>query len=168
MSTGIPGYIRGSIITPGPGATVEFVNRVGVMPKVFTILGQPHTVESVPPGEAMFNGAPPNAAGATDVDEQRVRIRAVGKGGLSVAQATDTFMHEFLHCLIYTAGLRHLMGWDRDAEEKTVSCIAPQLLAALRENPEVLMYLTGAYEPMAAEGDMQAKDEHTVVEHSHG
>lgn len=157
----------GPIFVPGPGTQVEFIARPGVMPKTFTVLGQPHTVEEVPVGESMFNGAPVSCVGATDVNEQRVRIRVVGKGGLSVAQAADTFFHEFLHSVVYTAGLRApLFDHDHAQEERMISVLAPQLLAALRENPEVLMYLTGAYEPLyQVTGEvMPAKTSDTVVE----
>lgn len=57
----------------------------------------------------------------------------------SHAYKADTLLHELIHMAFRTSGFA---GLDYDAEEAIVMAITPQLLHCLRENLEVLDYLT--------------------------
>jgi hypothetical protein len=52
----------------------------------------------------------------------------------------DTLLHELLHVCCNTAGLAD--EWGPDREEQTVRRLTPHLLAAIRDNPKLLAYLT--------------------------
>lgn len=51
-----------------------------------------------------------------------------------------TVLHEVLHAIAFTAG----MGLEHDAEEALVRSWEPWLLAVLRDNPELVSFLTEA------------------------
>lgn len=82
--------------------------------------------------------------GVTMSSEGRIAIRLHHETGLaSESTLRETLMHEIMHAAFHTSGLTHViddMGDDR--EEKVIAPLAGPILAVLRENPEVLAYLT--------------------------
>lgn len=48
----------------------------------------------------------------------------------------ETFVHEVLHGLCADAGIRAVMSWDREDEERVVTVLAPRLASFLRDNPD--------------------------------
>ena len=52
------------------------------------------------------------------------------------SQVRETLLHELLHACSQEAGM------DETQEEQTVNAQAPRLLAALRDNPDLVAWLT--------------------------
>lgn len=52
------------------------------------------------------------------------------------SQKADTLLHELIHALLATVKL------DEDTEEQICLALAPGLLALLRDNPNLVTYLT--------------------------
>ena len=56
----------------------------------------------------------------------------------------ETMLHEVLHAVLFNTGLSDRMT-DK-AEEHLVRALSPALFALLRENPDLVRYLTGSDE----------------------
>jgi hypothetical protein len=56
----------------------------------------------------------------------------------STVVARDTLLHEVLHAVIANTSL----GLGRKAEERLIRTLSPQLLAVLRDNPQLVLFLT--------------------------
>jgi hypothetical protein len=56
----------------------------------------------------------------------------------------ETLLHEVLHAILFNTGLSDRMT-DK-AEEHLVRALSPALFALLRDNPNLVQYLTGGYE----------------------
>jgi len=80
-----------------------------------------------------------NVDGMTSFDQGRILI----KGALTEDPTRDTLLHEILHALIdQTSVKRQLKDMDKDLEEDFVWALTPRLLGLLRDNPELVEYLT--------------------------
>lgn len=77
----------------------------------------------------------PGKFGETRIREAEILIWT----GCPLGQQQDTLVHELLHACL--SNVPH--GLDDDGEESIVSALAPWLLAALRDNPALVAYLTG-------------------------
>lgn len=79
-----------------------------------------------------------DAVGLTGPETQRILLDP--KLGPDVER--ETVLHECLHGVFFQAGLR-LEPWHRDkVEEKIIWSIAPRILSLLKDNGELLEYLT--------------------------
>lgn len=58
----------------------------------------------------------------------------------STVSARDTLMHEALHAVIFTSSARHILGFDDD--EPLVRVLTPWLLGLIRDNPDLVTFLT--------------------------
>jgi hypothetical protein len=58
------------------------------------------------------------------------------------AETADTLIHETLHAVWNVAGLQ-----AKDSEERIVTSLAHQLTQVIRDNPELVAYLTAALAP---------------------
>lgn len=56
-------------------------------------------------------------------------------------QLRDTLLHELLHCVIFETPLRKELK-DSEEEEKLVWTLSPRILALLRDNPQLVAFLT--------------------------
>lgn len=61
-------------------------------------------------------------------------------GRLAECQKRDTVLHEVTHVIVATVGLADEWGVDR--EEAVVRRMTPMLLSVLRDNPDLVAYLT--------------------------
>lgn len=112
-------------------------------PERIWVCGQPFTVKWVneeagrlhPDDSGTYN------VGLTVVSEQVMAIRGVGVGQ---HQERDTVLHEILHAILkMTAQRDRFQGKDDDnPEEEVVYSMAAALLAVLRQNPDLVAYLT--------------------------
>lgn len=60
--------------------------------------------------------------------------------GSAPSQLRDTLVHELLHAIWSQCALGDLT--DDDGQERVVGSLAPWLLGALRDNPELVAFLT--------------------------
>lgn len=54
----------------------------------------------------------------------------------------DTLVHELLHAVVYASGYFKVADLDRTSEENLVVTLSPWILAILRDNPDLVEYLT--------------------------
>jgi predicted SprT family Zn-dependent metalloprotease len=55
----------------------------------------------------------------------------------------DTMLHEVLHVVFHQAGLAATVdNWTHDFEELMVTVLTPWLLSAIRDNPQLVAFLT--------------------------
>lgn len=59
----------------------------------------------------------------------------------AAATKRDTMLHEVLHAICWLSGYSHNNGLNHDSEEALVRTFTPWLLAALRDNPDLLAFL---------------------------
>ena len=81
-------------------------------------------------------------AGITWEASSQIWIRDIP--GLSDLNARILLLHEVLHAVTETSEARQVVKWvkRRDVEEAMVALSAPVLLAVLRENPDLVAWLT--------------------------
>lgn len=53
----------------------------------------------------------------------------------------DTVLHEILHAVIQTSGLKTGTEWTKSQEEFVVAAITPLLLDTLQRNPKLVTWL---------------------------
>lgn len=75
-------------------------------------------------------------AGVTGTDVERIHIAT----GLSKGMERDTVLHEALHAVWTQTALDR--KYDEEAEEEAIWQLSPRILALLRDNPELVEYLT--------------------------
>lgn len=73
------------------------------------------------------------------LEDQRILISPAQKHD----STADTLLHEVLHGLFVTAGLRKHVVSEK-VEEQLISALTPQLLDTLRRNPKLVTFLTDA------------------------
>lgn len=74
--------------------------------------------------------------GVTDVGRTTITLAP----GMSGSQQRATFLHECLHAMLSLTGWDHRLGSKR--EEQLVRALEPVMLTWLRENREVVAWLT--------------------------
>lgn len=74
--------------------------------------------------------------GVTDVGRTTITLAP----GMSGSQQRATFLHECLHAMLSLTGWDHRLGSKR--EEQLMRALEPVLLTWLRENREVVAWLT--------------------------
>ena len=72
-----------------------------------------------------------------DMHPDSLRIRLME--GIAPGLERETLMHELMHAAYYASGLRE---YETEHEEREVTALALALLAMLRNNPELVAYLT--------------------------
>lgn len=104
-------------------------------PTVITICGQPFAVEWIEEKAGPLHDGSANQ-GTTSVEQQRIMVRGFEQGP---DQERDTVLHEVIH-----AALKMTAQGDRlkSNEEPVVYALTTALLAVLRENPELVGWLT--------------------------
>lgn len=60
----------------------------------------------------------------------------------SPASMRDSLLHEVMHAVFWGAGGEKLLDLDKDAEERLVRLLSPWLLSLIRDNPELIAFLT--------------------------
>lgn len=60
----------------------------------------------------------------------------------SACSKRDTLLHEVLHAVLFSSGLLTALPLSHDDEERLVVTISPWLHQLLRDNPELIAYLT--------------------------
>lgn len=76
------------------------------------------------------------AYGMCDNSTQTILVQT----GLSLQWEQHVLLHELLHAMHTTGGLREL-AHDSNLEEGTVAILAFQLLGLMRDNPDLMAYL---------------------------
>lgn len=119
---------------------------MAVRPVEVIICGQPFEISWDPRHGRKLHEDDPDywGLGSTAVAEQRIVIRGVEQG---VYQERETVLHEILHAVINMTAQRDrfapIEGGDKDkASEPVVDAMATALLAVLRDNPQVVGWLT--------------------------
>lgn len=64
------------------------------------------------------------------------------RGDRPIQAIRDTLLHECLHAILFIDGICSALGLNHDKEEKLVGLLTPRLLALLRDNPQLVAYLT--------------------------
>lgn len=54
----------------------------------------------------------------------------------------ETLLHEILHAVICLSGTRAVLDLETEDEEKLITLLTPALLCVLRDNPDVVRFLT--------------------------
>jgi hypothetical protein len=80
----------------------------------------------------------PGALGDSDFDLMRVRV---GKN-LRSSKAKEILLHELLHCCTYPSFTGAYETDPKLDAEEFVNAVAPALLQLLRDNPDMVSYLT--------------------------
>ena len=75
-----------------------------------------------------------------DSTPDRLNIRLDGDRPHTVV--AETLLHEVMHCAWHVAGLRSHPDLGDDLQEQVICALAPQLLDALRRNPQLVAHLT--------------------------
>jgi cob(I)alamin adenosyltransferase len=91
-------------------------------------------VEEWAPSEAISSGR----YGECDKANAVIRVTTIH----GVDKAANTLIHEVLHACFDVAGIA-----DEDAEERTVTHLANALTQVIRDNPDLVAYLTDALTP---------------------
>jgi hypothetical protein len=76
--------------------------------------------------------------GECDTRKQRVDVTAAQ----SEPSLRDTVVHELLHAIWYESSANAMLATDEDEQEKVVRLLSPWLLMLLRDNPDLVAYLT--------------------------
>ena len=76
--------------------------------------------------------------GETENVDCRIKLRA--KQAPSCKR--DTLLHEVLHAIIFCSGMVKTEDLSHEAEERLVRQLSPWILALLRDNPQLVSYLT--------------------------
>ncbi len=71
--------------------------------------------------------------GECDKNETKIWISE----GMTVSRTVETFIHEILHAVYYEYGIQ-----DEDEEERIVTALATGFSQVIKDNPELLKYLT--------------------------
>lgn len=71
--------------------------------------------------------------------QSRERIEVRGDRPRSLTQ--ETLFHEVLHAVMCLSGARAILDMETEVEEKLISGLAPALLLALRDNPDLTDFL---------------------------
>ena len=124
------------------------------IPRTITVLGQTFRVEVALPNDPLFRGADHDALGGTDLNHQIIKLR--GPEEMSEAQALETLVHEVLHAVFYTFGLRHHVRDHHD--EELVGVLAPALIHTLRNNPDLVTAITTAATESPTNGEVHLDD----------
>lgn len=74
--------------------------------------------------------------GCTDIGRTTISLAP----GMSASMQRDTLLHEVLHAVLDATGWAHRLGNKK--EEELVRALAPALLTFLRDNREVLRWMT--------------------------
>ena len=120
---------RGWRVFQGCPAVIEYLpGKIQVGPVTYTVKVGPITATDHDP-DTLSGLAIHRDAEIQVVDNQ------------APAQARDTMLHEVLHCLFAVSGL-FLPVDQAEEEEKFVSLLTPWLTMLLRDNPELVDYLT--------------------------
>lgn len=69
---------------------------------------------------------------------QERELRILVARGHAPSQLRDTVLHEVLHAIWAQCGLE----FEHDDQERVVASMSPRLLACLRDNPELVAFLT--------------------------
>lgn len=80
----------------------------------------------------------PDSLGDSDFDLLRVRIRK----NLTVSKTREILIHELLHLCTYPSFTGAYETDPKLDAEEFVNAVAPTLLQVLRDNPDLLAYLT--------------------------
>ena len=62
------------------------------------------------------------------------------KSGMNASETLNTMLHEMLHAIIYTYGLKDFFS-DDDKEEKFVNVISNGMTEALVRNPDLVKFI---------------------------
>lgn len=113
-------------------------------PTSVLICGQPFQVVGVPRGERIIpldwgdtTSDPNQCLGATSVVHQHIAIR----DGMAPQAERDTVLHEVLHSLLRMTGASDVFD-DEDEQETVVNALAVGMLAVLRQNVPLTVWLT--------------------------
>ena len=60
----------------------------------------------------------------------------------SEQQQRSTLLHEALHCMLVYSGAKHAIGMNDIQEETIVRILEPVLFNFLKDNPQVIKYIT--------------------------
>lgn len=112
------------------------------LPRTLRVMGQTHTIEAVentsePIEVEGHEGHGHSVLGSYDRPTLTIRVRT---GGVAEDQQREALLHEALHGIVDSGQLIHYLHGDH--EEPFVRVFAPQLLHFLRDNPDVVAYLT--------------------------
>lgn len=119
-------------------------------PKFIKVLGRKWPVKIIDRDFPMPGAAgPDDARGITDLEKETIHVFAAN-GLMSDTRAKETYLHEALHAIMHTGRLAVYLvappadaeGNDKIKDEAFVDALAPALLAFMRDNQEVLAYLT--------------------------
>lgn len=115
-------------------------------PTSILICGQPFDVVGVPLGELIHKlepGDPPSsdpmqAFGCTSVHQQRIAIR----DEQAPLSERDTVLHEVMHAIVRMTSMDGSFN-DYSDQEAAINALSVGLLAVLRQNPALTVWLAG-------------------------
>jgi len=110
-------------------------------PRAITVLTQRFPVEVIGRDEPMTFGAGHTTLGVTGLDEQAIRVKALGPGGIGPDVQREVVLHETLHALFYLHKFSRYLASQEQHGEEFIDALAPALLALLRQNPALVRYL---------------------------
>lgn len=110
-------------------------------PRAITVLTQRFAVKVVGRDEPMTFGAGRTALGTTGLDDQTIKVKTLGPGGVGPDVQRETILHETLHAVFYLHKLDRYLSSKEDDGEEFIDALSPALLAVLRQNPALVRYL---------------------------
>lgn len=79
----------------------------------------------------------PDKLGVTRTAKHRIHLSPAQ----DASSRRDTLLHECLHAIFYESGLASVLAVSDDDEERFIRLLTPWLLALLRDNPRLVIFL---------------------------
>lgn len=129
----------GAIIASGRLAEIPSAAGVSTMsdlPNAATVGPHRYRIEAV---DGILRDA--GARGETFSDRLHIRVDSQN---LAPTVEREVLVHELLHAIIASTPVRGVCTLNDEDEERFISALAPALLELLRENPDIVTYLTAS------------------------
>lgn len=81
---------------------------------------------------------PENRYGDTRNGIASIRLNKV----MTLGPTQDTLLHEVLHAVVHVSGMQNVLEFSDESEEKMIRILTPWILGVIRDNPELIEYLT--------------------------
>lgn len=79
-----------------------------------------------------------NLFGETDNTNSEIHVHP----DQSLQNKRDTLLHEILHAIAFASGMKKVLEWNDETEEKVIRLLSPWLLGVVQDNPDLIEWIT--------------------------